>query len=93
MLDVHTAPTSAQYLIHTRDSRLLQEFLAHAERDPEIRILDRIGPAGQVHTLVLELSDAKARALAQQFHSSSPQLTIEPDQPLTMFDMLSAGPL
>lgn len=93
MLDAPTAPTSAQYLIHASESRPLQEFLAHAERDPEIRILDSIGPPGQPHTLVVELSEAKARALAQQFRSTTPQLTIEPDRPLTMFDMLSAGPL
>ncbi|WP_348696586.1 hypothetical protein [Duganella fentianensis] len=91
MLDAQTAP--AHYLIHASDQTAMLDFLGHAELDPEIRILDRIGAPDAPHTLVVELSGAKARALAQQFRNTSPQLTIEPDQPLTMFDMLSAGPL
>lgn len=91
MLDAQTAP--AHYLIHASEHTAMQDFLAHAELDPEIRILDRIGPADVPHTLVVEISSAKAHALAQQFRNAAPQLTIEPDQPLTMFDMLSAGPL
>ena len=91
MLDAQTAP--AHYLIHASEHPAMQDFLRLAELDPEIRILDRIGPPEAPHTLVVEISSAKARALDQQFRNTSPQLTIEPDQPLTMFDMLSAGPL
>jgi len=83
---LHTEPGKQRYLIHARNGlAAMAEFLASAERDPDIELIDTIGPEGQVHTAVIEISADKAHALEQRFRDSN-QLMIERDRPLSLFD-------
>ena len=96
MTDTQVAPGKARFLVHAASGEPMTDFLALAAGDPEIAVVDTIGPRGQPHTAVVEISPDKARALALHFRSmSSPghQLTIEPDRPLSLFDNGPAGPL
>ena len=96
MSQAHTAPGKARYLVHAACGTLLTDFLALAETDPEITVVDLIGQRGQPHTAVLEISDETAQRLQGQFRDTntpSHQLTIEPDRPLSMFDNGAAGPI
>ncbi|MCU6497537.1 hypothetical protein LPN04_06985 [Rugamonas sp. A1-17] len=86
----------ARYLIHAADSAPLADFLALADVDPEIDVVDVIGPRDQPHTAVVEISPDKARLLELHFRSAgkpSQQLTIEPDQPLSLFDNAPSDPM
>jgi hypothetical protein len=67
----------------------LAEFVRASQADPDIALVDAIGPPGQPHTVVVDVTPDKARALAQRFRVSN-QLLIEPDGPLSLFDKLSS---
>jgi hypothetical protein len=72
-----------RYIIRTReDPAALTAFLDSVNDDPCITVVDRIGPAGQVHTAVIELTEEKARLLEQRLRHSD-QLLFERDRPLT----------
>jgi hypothetical protein len=76
---------TGRYIIRCRDDeRPLAEFLATTGNDPAIKVVDTIGPAGKPHTVVAEMSGSMAQSLEQRF-SSSNQLIIEPDRPLSLF--------
>jgi hypothetical protein len=86
-------PEKSRFLVHAARGSPLKDFLAAAAIDPEIAVVDVIGPHGQPHTAVVEISAEKAQLLAQHFRlTSTPshQLTIEPDRPLSLFD---SGPV
>lgn len=97
MFDTQGAPAKkARYLIHATDGAPLADFLALADVDPEIQVVDVIGPHDQPHTAVVEISPDKARVLELHFRSTatpSHQLTIEPDQPLSLFDREQPDPI
>lgn len=97
MTDAKAAsPNKARFLIHAAGGAPLADFLALAEVDPEIDVVDVIGPSDQPHTAVVEISPDKARLLELHFRNTgkpSQQLTIEPDQPLSLFDSAPAGPM
>jgi hypothetical protein len=82
-------PDKARFLVHAARGAPLNDFLAVASTDPEIAVVDVIGPRDQPHTAVVEITQDKARLLDQHFRRTgtpSHQLTIEPDRPLSMFD-------
>jgi hypothetical protein len=82
-----TGPERGRYLVRAVDDAVpLTGFLDTIAKYPAVTILDRIGPAGQPHTLVLEMSHDRARALEQQFTQSQQPIMIEPDRPLSMSD-------
>lgn len=96
MTEAQAAPAKARYLIHASDGAPLADFLALADVDPEISVVDLIGPHDQPHTAVVEISPDKARVLDLHFRSTSTpshQLTIEPDQPLSLFDRDQTDPI
>ncbi|MQA19608.1 hypothetical protein [Rugamonas rivuli] len=97
MTEAQAAPSrKARYLIHAVDGAPVVDFLALAEIDPEITVVDVIGPHDAPHTVVVEISADKARVLELHFRSTgtpSHQLTIEPDQPLSLFDSTQTGPI
>jgi hypothetical protein len=83
------ASSKARFLVHSQGGAALVDFLALAATDPEIAVVDTIGPRDRPHTAVVEISPDKARVLDQHFRSTSTpnhHLTIEPDRPLSMFD-------
>jgi hypothetical protein len=90
MTPSHDAPARQRYLVHAGCGRPLNDFLALARTDADITVLELVGPRDAPHTAVLELDDATAQRLQQQFRDSgaapTDQLTIEPDRPLSMFD-------
>lgn len=66
------------------DNSALAAFIDSLGANPAIRLIDTIGPsAGPPHTAVVETDPATAEQLRQRTHN---QLTIEPDQPLSLFD-------
>jgi hypothetical protein len=84
-----------RFLVHSMGGAALGDFLALAATDPEIAVVDTIGPRDRPHTAVVEISPDKARVLDLHFRSTSTpshHLTIEPDRPLSMFDGAPADP-
>lgn len=89
------APARSRFLVHAALGAPLNDFLAVAATDPEIAVVDVIGPRERPHTAVVEISPDKARLLDQHFRltgTPNHQLTIEPDRPLSMFDSGAAEP-
>ncbi len=85
-----TQPNAAttRFLVHAARGTPLNDFLSVAATDPEIAVIDIIGPRDRPHTAVVELTADKARLLDQHFRltgTAAHQLTIEPDRPLSMF--------
>lgn len=79
----------SRYLVHAALGAPLNDFLTVAATDPDIKVIDIIGPRDRPHTAVVELSPDKAQLLEQHFRltgSPAHQLTIEPDRPLSMFN-------
>ena len=62
----------------------LQSFIDSIVDDPVIRLVEKIGPAHQPHTAVIETDVSTAQMLDQRFRSTN-QLMIEPDRPLSVF--------
>lgn len=82
-------PTSPQsgigrYIVHSKEPGQLAEFIRNIQTEPEVELLDTLGPSGQPHTVVVSMSHEKAQALEQQSDFSK-HLTIEPDRPLSLF--------
>jgi len=63
----------------------LQGFIDSIVDDPVIRLVEKIGPARQPHTVVIETDVSTAQMLDQRFRSTN-QLMIEPDRPLSLFE-------
>lgn len=88
-------PVRKRYLVHADGEPQLAQFLALAQADDDIVVLDLIGPRNAPHTAVVELDGITAQRLQTQFRSSGAfpdqQLTIEPDRPLSPFDQQPAG--
>jgi hypothetical protein len=63
----------------------MQSFIDSITDDPVIRLVEKIGPAHQTHTVVIETDVSTAQMLEQRFRSTN-QLMIEPDRPLSLFD-------
>lgn len=74
-----------RYIVRSEDPRLLAEFIDEAKIDPELELVDTIGPVGAPHTAVFLMQDEKARALQQRYGESN-QIIIERDRPLSLFD-------
>jgi hypothetical protein len=62
----------------------LQSFIDSIVDDPIIRLVEKIGPAHQPHTVVIETDLSTVQMLDQRFRSTN-QLMIEPDRPLSLF--------
>lgn len=77
-------PGRGRYLIIANDTQRLQRFIADAQADPELDLIETIGPTGAPHTTVYEMTHNKAGALEQGFQAEG-ALRIEPDRPLSLF--------
>lgn len=75
---------TGRYIVRGNDPKQLAAFIDDIGRDADIELLDTIGPAGAPHTVVVAMSQEKAKVLEQHFRNSN-QLTIEPDRPLSLF--------
>lgn len=80
------APGLGRYIIRARESpAALSAFIESIRGDPDIALVDTIGPPGQVHTAVIEIAPAKAVQFERRFIHSN-ELIVERDQPLSMSD-------
>lgn len=77
--------TVGRYIVRAAaDTAALSAFIDSLGAYPAIRLVDTIGPsAGPPHTVVVETDPDTAEQLRQRTYN---QLTIEPDQPLSLFD-------
>lgn len=82
------SPGRERYIVRSDDARQIAEFINDVNRDPSMKLLNTIGPAGQPHTVVVEMSHDQAASFAERFRASKTPLTIEPDRPLSLFDNL-----
>jgi hypothetical protein len=69
----------------TEDNGSLAEFLAMINTEPACELVDTIGPAEHPHTAVVAVDPEQAPSFEQRFRNS-PQLMIERDRPLSLFD-------
>lgn len=76
---------SSRYIVRAAaDSGALSAFIDNIAAIPAVRLVDTIGPsAGPPHTVVVETDPDTAEQLRRR---NLNQLTIEPDQPLSLFD-------
>lgn len=78
------SPTG-RYIVHSEDPKALADFIDAAKSDPDMELVDTIGPAGTPHTAVFVMPHEKAEAL-QQIEAAKPsRLIIERDRPLSLF--------
>jgi hypothetical protein len=77
-----TTPVGRYIVRASGEDDALARFLAALDSEPAVRLVDTIGPsAGPPHTAVIDTDAPTAERLR---HSSLYQLTIEPDQPLSL---------
>ena len=75
-----------RFIVRTRDdSSTLTDFLAIIGTQPELEVVDTIGPADGPHTAVVAVDEQQASSFEQRF-SNLQQLMIERDRPLSLFD-------
>ena len=84
MTVIASAPGSGRYLVSSTRGDQLSAFLSELSADPELHLLDTLGPLNAPHTAVVEMPHAKASQLQQRFAAAG-ELHIEPDQQLKMF--------
>ncbi len=84
MATIHGGPGRGRYLVSCADGARLANFVAESHADPELQLLDTIGPHGAPHTAVFDMAHATAAELERRFATSG-DMKIEPDQPLSMF--------
>jgi len=71
----------SQYLVQAHEPQTLASLVPLLEADPQAQIVNKIGPPGQPHTLVVRLSQQQADALQQKYPG---ELIVERDQPLSL---------
>ncbi|MES2318225.1 MAG: hypothetical protein V4631_12115 [Pseudomonadota bacterium] len=73
------------------DGKALADFLAMIKNDPDLELVDLIGPANHPHTAVVAVAAELAPSFEQRFHNLK-QLMIEQDRPLSLFDKIGDVP-
>jgi hypothetical protein len=84
MSTIQGGPGRGRYLIIANDKLRLRRFVHDAHKDPELDLIETIGPNDAPHTAVYEMAHNKAASLQQGFQSEG-ALRIEPDKPLSLF--------
>ena len=87
---IQGGPGRGRYLVSCNDSGKLSDFVSGASANPDLRLLDKLGPAGAPHTAVFDMSHDTAVQLQRHFAAGG-DLKIEPDQPLSMFGDAPSG--
>jgi hypothetical protein len=80
----HSQQTNRYIVRAAGDIAPLQGFIDSITDDPVIRLVEKIGPAREPHTVVIETDVSTAQMLDLRFRSTN-QLMIEPDRPLSLF--------
>ena len=77
--------TPSRYIVRARDENsALSDFLLSIDNDPEIALVDEIGPVGHPPTLVISVPAHRVSAFEERFRHT-PQLMFERDRPLSLF--------
>jgi hypothetical protein len=84
MPTIQSGPGRGRYIVSCADGAKLARFVADARTNPELQLLDAIGPQGAPHTAVFDMAHDTAAALEQRFAASG-DMKIEPDRPLSLF--------
>ena len=85
MQAIQGGPGRGHYLVSSVDSKQLSDFIDRASEDPELKLLQTVGPQDAPHTAVYDMSHDSAAELARRFQIAG-NLKIEPDRPLSLFD-------
>ena len=75
-----------RYIVRSEEPKHLADFIDKAQSDPDLELVDLIGPAGAPHTAVFVIPHEKAAVLEQEFGQSPTPLIIERDRPLSLFE-------
>ncbi len=84
MATLSESPGRGRYLISCTDGAKLASFIADASGNPELQLIDIIGPPRAPHTAVFDMAHGTAAKLESQFAARG-DLKIEPDRPLSLF--------
>ncbi len=84
MPTIQSGPGRGRYLVSCIDSSRLARFVADSHGNPELQLLDTLGPQDAPHTAVYEMPHATAARLEKHFEAGG-DMKIEPDQPLSLF--------
>ena len=75
-----------RFIVRARaEGSTLNDFLTIIGDDPQLELVNTIGPQGLPHTAVVATATEHAPAFEQRFRNS-PELMIERDRPLSLFD-------
>lgn len=75
-----------RFIVRARaEDSTLNDFLTIIRDDQHLELVDTIGPQGHPHTAVIATALEHAPAFEQRFRNS-PELMIERDRPLSLFD-------
>ena len=75
-----------RFIVRARaEGSTLNDFLTIIGDDLQLELVDTIGPQGHPHTAVIATATEHAPAFEQRFRNS-PELMIERDRPLSLFD-------
>ncbi len=75
-----------RFIVRARaEGSALGDFLTMIGNDQQLELVDTIGPPGHPHTAVIATAPEHAPAFEQRF-KTSPELMIERDRPLSLFD-------
>ncbi|MGZ8294820.1 MAG: hypothetical protein ACXWVG_17410 [Telluria sp.] len=84
MPELQAGPLKGRYIVRSKGALApIARFIENIEGDPDVSLVDTIGPKGRVHTAVVEVSADKALQFEHRF-SHSDELIIERDQPLSL---------
>ncbi len=84
MATIQGGPGRGRYLVSCNDSAKLARFVSDSHADPELQLIETIGPRDAPHTAVFDMAHAIAVQLEHRFAASG-DMKIEPDQPLSLF--------
>ncbi len=90
MPGIQSSPGRGRYLVSSASGDKLSTFLSEVGSQPELHLLDKLGPSDAPHTAVFDMPHEKAAQLEQRFAGVG-ELKIEPDQRLTMMDKPAAS--
>lgn len=80
------APVMGRYIVRARGpTAALAAFIDSIRDDPDIVLVDTIGPAGQAHTAVVDIAPGQVAQFERRFLHSD-ELIVERDQPLSLSD-------
>lgn len=82
---IQSIPGRGRYLVSSASGEKLSAFLSEVGTQPELHLLDTLGPSQAPHTAVFDMTHEKAAQLQKRFADVG-ELNIEPDQRLKIFE-------